>query len=131
MKKLISGNQVTELPIDQKVPAKIHCNSCCAAKELKLPFKNISGSCSTCLGERFRTDLWGPSSIQSLGGKSYFFSFIDDKTRYTTIEFLKQKSDAANAIKNHIAWITYQTGKPPKSVRSDNGGEFLAVSSFL
>lgn len=75
--------------------------------------------------------MWGPSSVQSLGGKSYFISFIDDKTRYIIIEFLKQKSDAANAIKNHIAWITNQTGKPPQSVRSENGGEFLAVSSFL
>lgn len=48
MKKLISGNHVTGLPIDQKSPAKIHCNSCRAAKALKLPFKNISSSHSTC-----------------------------------------------------------------------------------
>lgn len=131
MKKLISGNHVTGLLIDRKSPAKIHCDSCRAAKALRLPFKNISSLRTTNRGERFHTDLWGPSSVQSLGGKSYFISFIDDKTRYTTIEFLKQKSDAANAIKNYIAWITNQTGKPPQSMRSDNGGEFLAVSSFL
>lgn len=131
MKKLVLGDHITGLSINPKLPAIIHCDSCRAAKATRLPFNNKIGSRSSSRGECFHTDLWGPSSIQSLGGRSYFISFTDDMTRYTTIEFLRQKSDAINAIKNHIAWIRTQTGQFPKSMRSDNGGEFMAVSKYL
>lgn len=132
MRKLFSGNHITGISIDEESPAQIHCDSCRAAKATKSSFqKETQILRTTCVGEVFHTDLWGPSETPSLGNKSYFISFTDDRSKYTTLTFLKLKSDASEAIKNYIAWVHTQTGKLPKAMRSVNGGEFQAVSSYL
>jgi hypothetical protein len=38
-------------------------------------------------------DVCGPMQNKSLGGASYFVIFIDNRTRFTWIYFLRKKSD--------------------------------------
>ena len=53
-------------------------------------------------------DVWGPSPVKSLGGKIYYISFMDDKTRYTKLSLLTNKSGAFEAYLVFKAWANTQ-----------------------
>lgn len=46
------------------------------------------------LGHPAHSDLWGPSSVNSVGGGRYYMSIIDDFSRKCWIYILKEKSEA-------------------------------------
>ena len=45
---------------------------------------------SRCL-ELLHVDLMGPTRTESLGGKRYIMVIVDDFSRYTWVEFLREK----------------------------------------
>ena len=74
--------------------------------------------------ELVHTNVWGPAPIKSLGGSSYYVTFIDDSTRKVWVYFLKNKSDVFATFKRWKAEVENQTGQKVKSLKSDNGGEY-------
>ena len=70
--------------------------------------------------------MWGPSPVKSLGGKQYYISFTDDKTRYTQVYLLALKSEAFKAYLSFQAWIKTQHDASVKQLHSDSGGEYLS-----
>ena len=50
---------------------------------------------------------------------------IIDYTRYTHIYFLKKKSDAVKYLKEFCKLVYNKTGRYPRIVRSDRGGEYV------
>ena len=71
------------------------------------------------------TDLAGPFSVQSLGGKLYYMTLIDDATRYAHIYFLREKSEAVKYLKEFCELIHTRTGRYPRIIRSDRGGKYV------
>ena len=61
------------------------------------------------------TDLWGSSSIASLGGSS----------RKVWVYFLKNKSNVFETFKKWKAMVEIETNLKVKCLRSDNGGEYI------
>ena len=49
--------------------------------------------------ELFYSDVWGPTTTQSIGGKQYFVTFIDDHSRKVWIYLLKYKSEVFEAFR--------------------------------
>jgi nicotinamide mononucleotide adenylyltransferase len=74
--------------------------------------------------ELVHTDVWGPAAVSSIGGKSYFVTFIDDHSRKVWVYFLKQKSEVYEVFKKWKAMVENETGLKIKKLRSDNGGEY-------
>lgn len=70
------------------------------------------------------TDVWGPYQTPSKSGSRYFVSFIDAKSRYSHIFFLKNKSEVFEKVKLLNNRIINETGRGIRYLRSDNGGEF-------
>ena len=62
--------------------------------------------------------------IQSIGGRFYFLTFIDDFSRKVWVHFLKHKSDTFTYFKEFMAEAEKQSGKFVKVLRSDGGGEY-------
>lgn len=62
--------------------------------------------------------------VESLAGSKYFVTFIDDKSRWCEIYFLKKKGELFEKFLEFKAKVEKQTGKNIKTVRSDNGGEY-------
>ena len=54
-------------------------------------------STSRCL-ELLHVDLMGPIRTKSLGGKRYIMVVVDDFSRYTWVEFLREKSEACEKM---------------------------------
>ena len=75
------------------------------------------------------SDLCGSMRIESAGKAKYFITFIDDKSRWCEIRFLKNKSDASNAFKEFKAMVENQKERKIKCLQSDNGREYLNKES--
>ena len=118
---------------NQSLPNKVvsdFCSACCLGKSHRLP----SVSSSTTYHKPFELvfcDLWGPASVESHGGFSYFLTCVDAYSRYTWIFPLKLKSQTLLMFKNFKSMVELQYNLPIKSVQTDGGGEFRPLTQFL
>ena len=62
----------------------------------------------------------------SLGGTRYFLIFVDDKSRFTWVYFIRKKSDVFEYFKEFKTMVEKQTRKCIKIVRYDQGGEYTS-----
>ena len=62
--------------------------------------------------------------FRSINGHQYCLLLVDDAKRFATIECVKQKSDAAQAVINYLAHLTTQR-RNPKGIQIDCGKEFI------
>ena len=77
---LKSKEMVHGLPLI-RTPSTV-CEECCAAKQTRNSFKNELPMRSTQKLEMVYSDVCGPFEVKSIGGNSYFLTFIDDYTRH-------------------------------------------------
>ena len=75
-------------------------------------------------GREVHSDLWGKCTPESSVGKSYWETFINDKSRLTHLYFLWTKDKAPDAYKKYEAWVNMQMDKKIKTLNSDQGGEY-------
>ena len=73
------------------------------------------------------SDLCGPMSVDTLNGFSYFVTFIDDYSQKTWIYFLKTKDEVLEKFWEFKTQVENATGRRIKTLRSDNGGEYISM----
>ena len=78
---------------------------------------------SDCL-ELLHVDLMGPTRIESLGGKWYIMVIVDDFSRYTWVEILREKLEACEKMENLCKRLQNEKGVQIVKIRSDHGKEF-------
>jgi Reverse transcriptase (RNA-dependent DNA polymerase) len=101
------------------------CPSCEYVKTTcKVIKKERTVGIADAFGAEIHTDLWGPSTVQTIGGCKYYVTFTDDHTRYTKIDLLKTKDQALQAYKGFANWAQMQHGVRIKRLRLDRGGEY-------
>lgn len=69
------------------------CEACALGKQHREEFPVHTEKRKYDILELIHTDVCGPMQTRSLGGASYFVIFIDDKSRYTWVYFIRRKSD--------------------------------------
>jgi len=106
------------------------CSACCLGKSHRLPSVSSTTSYNQPL-ELVFCDLWGPASVESHGGYSYFLTCVDAYSRYTWIFPLKLKSHTFTTFQNIKSMVELQYNLPIKSVQTDGGGEFRPFTQFL
>ena len=94
----VSKLEVVEgLPKFGKVKKTI-CGACQMRKQTKASHHKVNViATSRCL-KLLHVDLMGPSRTESLGGKRYIMVIVDDFSRYTWVEFLREKSKACEKL---------------------------------
>ncbi|GBO43248.1 Retrovirus-related Pol polyprotein from transposon TNT 1-94 [Araneus ventricosus] len=102
------------------------CDTCCLTKSSRASFPNIDKIRTQHVLELIHMDIWGPAPVKSLGGAEYFYSIIDDYSRYAVVYFLKHKNEAFECFKAYKQAMERLTNRKIKRVRSDNGTEFSA-----
>jgi hypothetical protein len=123
---LIEQKIVLGLKLDGKSEPTF-CSTCAKAKPTQKPIpKERAEYTSRALGDKIHSDVWGPATPQSYNGKSYYVSFTDDYTRWTTIYCISRKSDVFKKYTEYEAWLNTHYGKKIKILQSDRGGEFLS-----
>jgi transposase InsO family protein len=63
--------------------------------------------------------------VQSIDGYHYTLTTLDDHSSFGLTWFLKHKSDTLAAFKQFVSWAEHQSNRKLKSIRSDQGSEFL------
>jgi transposase InsO family protein len=133
IRDLARANAVTGLHIIDP-SSTISCDSCEHAKATrKIICKQTTTSRAQAFGDEIYTDVWGPSRVETLGGRRYYITFTDDHTRFTKIQLLRTKDEAFAAYKAFAEWAKTQHGVRVKRLRSDRGGEYTSgeFSDFL
>lgn len=74
--------------------------------------------------ELIHSDICGPITPTSNGGKRYFITFIDDFSRKTWVYLLQEKSEALSVFKQFKALAENEAEMSIKILRSDRGGEY-------
>ena len=70
------------------------------------------------------SDVWGPAKNQSLGGRYYFVTFVDDFSRKVWVFTMKNKDEVLGIFLKWKAQVENQTGRKIKVLRTDNCGEY-------
>jgi hypothetical protein len=127
IREMLAKGMVEGVRLDPAHETMGQCVSCEVAKATRKPIGQIrEPQHRRKFGDEVHTDVWGPSSVQTPGHKTYYASFTDDHTRYMTITLLAAKSDTFEAYRNYEAWAKTQHDTAIKCLRSDRGGEYLS-----
>ena len=114
---------VEGLPKFGKVKKTI-CGACQIGKQTKASHQKVNViATSRCL-ELLHVDLMGPTRIESLGGKRYIMVIVDDFSRYTWVEFLREKSKACEKMEVLCKKLQNEKRASIFKIRSDHGKEF-------
>ena len=65
-----------------------------------------------------------PTRMESMGGKRYIMVVVDDFSRYSWVEFLREKSGACDKMERLCKRLQNEKGVPIIKIRSDHGKEF-------
>lgn len=101
------------------------CEHCLEGKSSRIPFPKSSRTRAERVLDLIHTDVCGPMKNITPGGCRYLMTLIDDRSRYTVVCLLRQKSDAAACIKRFVAHMKTRFGRAPCVIRSDGGGEYV------
>ncbi|GAQ93484.1 hypothetical protein KFL_015700010 [Klebsormidium nitens] len=99
------------------------CEDCVFAKQTRKPFHPSNRQSENPL-DLVHTDLCGPMHTKSAGGARYVVTFIDDYSRCGTVQLLKTKDQAKQALEAYVSCVETQLGRKVKKIQSDRGGEY-------
>ena len=126
MRKLVAEEMVVGL--DCKMSKDIGvCEPCVEGKHHRAKFDTSGAKRSDSVLGLVHSDVCGKMSTQSLSGREYFLTFIDDKTRYTWVYILKCKDQVFEQFLEWKAEAEKSTVQELKVFRTDNGGEFTST----
>ena len=114
---------VKGLPKFGKVKKTI-CGACQMGKQTKASHHKVNViATSRCL-ELLHVDLMRPTRTKSLGGKRYIMVIFDDFSRYTWVEFLREKSEACEKLEILCKKLQNEKRASIVKIRSDHRKEF-------
>ncbi|GJU99346.1 retrovirus-related pol polyprotein from transposon TNT 1-94, partial [Tanacetum coccineum] len=99
------------------------CGPCVLGKQKKVSFVKSGNTKKLQRLELVHTDVYGPTSVASIGGSCYYVTFIDD-SRKVWVYFLKYKSEVFNTFKKWKAVVKNAINLRVKFLKSDNGEEY-------
>jgi hypothetical protein len=85
------------------------CDGCALGKQHRNEFPISTDKRKREILELVHTDVCGPMQTRSLGGASYFLIFIDDRTRFTWVYFIRNKSDVFEYFKEFKNMVEKKT----------------------
>ena len=103
------------------------CKDCIYGKQHIVKF-HLSKYKSKGTLEYIHSDLWGQAIALSYGGNKFFLTFIDDFSRKVWVYLLKSKDQTFEKFKEWKSLVETQTGRRIKTLRTDNGLEYLSDS---
>ena len=106
------------------------CEICTRAKQTRCSFPTSSNK-TMALFEMVHCDLWGPYRTTSRCGARYFLTIIDDFSRSVWIYLLPTKTVVAQTIRNFVSMVHCQFHTEIKTIRSDNGTEFMCMTPYF
>ena len=118
------------ISLSEKAVTGNDCDDCLKGKLPRLTMKSRTLKARE-IGETVYSDVCGPMQVRSIGGSRYFVTFTDEYSGFQTVEILREKSDVAKSFVRFQKRFERQNGCLIKSLYSDHGGEYEALSDCL
>ena len=106
------------------------CDICFRAKQTRDVFFKSCNKTTKCF-ELIHVDVWGPYRVLSSSGAVYFLTIVDDYSRAVWTYLLVAKSEVQKVVERFCKYTEKQFGKSVQMVRSDNGLEFMSLSTLF
>ena len=74
--------------------------------------------------ELLHMDLMGPMQVESIGGKRYVLVVVDDFSRFTRVNFIREKSDTFDVFKDFCTQLQREKYSGIVRIRSDHRTKF-------
>ncbi|KAL1198691.1 Retrovirus-related Pol polyprotein from transposon TNT 1-94 [Cardamine amara subsp. amara] len=103
------------------------CDTCFRAKQSRDLF-HLSDNKTTKVFELIHCDVWGPYRTPSFSGARYFLTIVDDYSRSVWIYLMVEKKETQIHLMNFVAMVERQFQTMVKTIRSDNGTEFMCLT---
>ena len=102
----------------------IQCSSCPHGKQTRALFQKTENLPDN-IGDIVVSNVCGLFELSSARFR-YFITWIDLKTRFNSIKFLKNKegSTVSKSFKKYMAWLLCQRKANVKRIQTDNGGKY-------
>ncbi|OJT06204.1 Retrovirus-related Pol polyprotein from transposon TNT 1-94, partial [Trametes pubescens] len=126
IRELVSKGFITGVKLVRSGNSK-PCEACIRAKSTRkhVPTER-QGTRASEFGEELHSDVWGAARTVTIGGRKYYISFTDDKSRHSTLYLMRHKSEAFESFKAFEAWLERHHGVKVKFLNVDRGGEYLS-----
>jgi hypothetical protein len=102
---------------------KPYCEACITTKQHTEPYPK-SLTQRTMAGDLTHIDLLEKYTIKYINGNQYYLLFVDDVTRYITIQFLREKSDMVQKVSSYLAYMDTHE-KKLKAIQIDHSTKFV------
>jgi hypothetical protein len=129
IKHIVAKNIAKGIEIHAKSPTSCVCEACILGKLSRKPFKPLEREARRKykLLELIHSDIVGPMQTATKQGARYMITFTEESTRWTEVDYMRNKSEAAGKFKAYIAKVEKQhPGKHVQRIRV-NGGVLHAV----
>jgi len=139
---MVNKNIVTGIELDKTSSNDVKCDGCVLGKGHRNPIPKKSMTRSSNILQLVHSDVNGPLDTPSLGGSRYFITFIDDYSKWTVVYMMRAKSESFNCFQAYHKYAEVHTGRRVnkinviqrtnktkeqiKSIRTDNGGEYIS-----
>ncbi|KAK2453398.1 gag-protease polyprotein [Trifolium repens] len=123
MKKAISTGAIRDLPKLNIEEGRI-CGECQIGKQTRMSHQKLEHQVTTRPLELLHIDLMGPMQVESMGGRRYALVVVDDFSRFTWIDFIREKSDSFDVLKLLCLQLQREKNLSIVRIRSDHGREF-------
>jgi len=126
IREMIAHNLVDGLNVTGELLINGICEDCVFGKHTAHPYHTNPVREREVL-ERVHIDIWGPTSIKSVGGANYFMTITDGYLSYRTVVFLSTKSAKVTlkVFKTYLIEAKQQTSRKLKQVRLDMEKEWF------
>jgi len=106
-----------------KFPSEV-CDMCCTGKQATSSYKAQVPFKATRKLEVIHSNVCGPFEVKSIGGNSYFVTFIDEFSRKVWIYLLAKKSEVLGVFKKFRLLVQNESGEVISKLRTYGGGEY-------
>lgn len=93
-------------------------------KQIKVSHKQVPETTTARVLELIHIDLMDLMQVESLGSKRYVLVCVDDFSRYTWVQFIREKSDAFFVFKGLCLQLQREKSLNIVCIHSDHGREF-------
>ena len=100
------------------------CGPCHLGKQTKSTHPKLNVDPTSHLLELLHVDLMGPMRTESMGGKRYIMVVVDDFSKYSWVEFLRENLEAYDKMERLCKKLQNEKGVPIVEIKSDHGKEF-------
>jgi hypothetical protein len=108
---MVDNGMVTSVNLDMSLKLEF-CEACIKAKATHKPFSKESKTKYKTYGDKVVSDVWGPASVQSIGGNHYYNLYQDDSSHEEVVYFMRNKSDTFCNYRKYEARVKVQRGAP-------------------